>query len=107
MSAKLMFMPTAALCLFASVALAEQSVIQLPPETAVLKKSDQPGYALALQKCAICHSADYINLQPPHMKPAQWQSEVAKMQHAYGAPVSDEEARLIGEYLGKTYGTTE
>lgn len=79
--------------------------IELPEETAKLKPSDHPGYSIALQKCAICHSADYINLQPPGMNLNQWTAEVGKMQHAYGAPITDDEVKLIGAYLATTYGS--
>jgi len=76
--------------------------IKLPEETVRLKQSTHPGYQAALQKCSICHSADYINLQPPGMNLKQWAAEVGKMQHAYGAPINDEEVKLIGEYLATT-----
>jgi cytochrome c len=78
--------------------------ITLPAETAVLVSSPLPGYAIATQKCAICHSADYINLQPPHMSLAQWTAEVGKMQHSYAAPIDDAEVKLIAIYLASTYG---
>ena len=78
--------------------------IKLPPETARLKPSALPGYQAALQKCGICHSADYINLQPPAMTQPQWTAEVRKMQHAYAAPLTDKEVADIGEYLAVAYG---
>lgn len=93
------------LMLVAGLAIAAPKSIVLPDETATLKQSTHPGYMIALQKCSICHSADYINLQPPGMTLKQWTAEVGKMQHAYGAPISDEEVKLIGEYLATTYGT--
>lgn len=34
--------------------------IQLPPETAVFKPSELPGYILAQSNCTICHSVHYI-----------------------------------------------
>jgi cytochrome c len=76
----------------------------LPPETAVLTASPLPGYKIAVQKCGICHSADYINLQPPQMSLAQWTAEMVKMQHAYGAPIDDAEIKLLGIYLASTCG---
>jgi mono/diheme cytochrome c family protein len=79
-------------------------VITLPAETAVLTASPLPGFKIAAQKCGICHSADYINLQPPQMSLAQWTAEVVKMQHAYGAPIDDAEIKLLGIYLASTYG---
>ena len=78
--------------------------IKLPPETAQLKISALPGYRIAMQKCGICHSADYVNLQPPRMTIAQWTAEMVKMQHTYGAPLTDADIPLLGEYLGLTYG---
>ena len=81
--------------------------ITLPAETAVFKPSTLPGYALAQQKCSTCHSADYINFQPPGMSLAQWTGEAGKMQHAYGAPISDDDVRIIGAYLAATYGSAQ
>ncbi|OIQ84744.1 hypothetical protein GALL_334220 [mine drainage metagenome] len=97
----------AATCLIiaAGQALATPLSIELPEETARLKQSTHSGYQVAVQKCSICHSADYINLQPPGMNLKQWTAEVGKMQHAYGAPITDEEVKLIGAYLAGTYGS--
>jgi cytochrome c551/c552 len=81
--------------------------ITLPPETAVFKPSSLPGYPLAQQKCSICHSADYINFQPPGMSLAQWTVEAGKMQHVYGAPISDQDVSVIGAYLAATYGSAK
>ncbi|WP_447755364.1 SorB family sulfite dehydrogenase c-type cytochrome subunit [Pseudomonas nicosulfuronedens] len=77
--------------------------IELPAETARLAPSELPGYAIANQKCTLCHSADYIQLQPPNMSQSQWRAEVAKMQHAYGAPVDDPQADAIAAYLADAY----
>ncbi|WP_166359935.1 c-type cytochrome [Pseudomonas akapageensis] len=95
---------TAQVC-FAAMAGAAPLSITLPPETAVLKPSTLPGYPLAQQKCSTCHSADYINFQPPGMSLAQWTGEASKMQHVYGAPISDQDVNVIGAYLAVTYGS--
>src|SRR5689334_1430848 len=87
----------------AASAQAVQSVT-LPLETARLKPSKLAGYQIAMQKCGICHSADYISQQPPAMTAAQWTAEVRKMEHAYAAPLSDTDVAQIGEYLAVTYG---
>ena len=98
----------AAICLIAaSPARAAPVGITLPPETAKLRPSPLPGHALAAQKCAICHSADYISYQPPGLNQTQWTAEVAKMQHAYGAPLDDAEVRQIGAYLAVVYGSAK
>ena len=60
-----------------------------------------------MQKCAVCHSADYIHYQPPGMSLPQWTKEVGKMQHAYGAPINDTEVKQIGAYLAVTYGSSK
>lgn len=78
--------------------------IQLPPETVKLKPSSLPGFAIAIQKCSICHSADYISYQPPGMNQSQWTAEMVKMQHIYGAPIDATEIKLLGIYLAATYG---
>ena len=88
-------------------ALAAPNEIKLPPETAKLRPSKLPGYALALKKCMICHSADYIDYEPPGMNQTQWTAEVAKIQHAFGAPISDDEVKQIGAYLAVMYGTAK
>jgi len=81
--------------------------IKLPTETAQLRYSELSGYALAQKKCVICHSLDYISYQPPKMNKAQWTQEVIKMQHTYGAPLSDSENKSIGAYLAVAYGTAK
>jgi hypothetical protein len=62
-----------------------------------------PGVELAQRYCLICHSADYVSTQPPHMPAAFWQNEVTKMRNAYGAPIPDDAAKAIADYLATTY----
>jgi len=106
---KLMKRMTTLLCAaqvcLATLASAAPLSITLPPETAVLKPNALPGYQLAQQKCATCHSADYINFQPPGMSLAQWTAEAGKMQKVYGAPITDQDVTMIGAYLASTYGS--
>lgn len=85
----------------------EPLTIAVPKETDSLKPSTLPGYVVAQQQCAICHSVDYIKFQPPHLTLAQWTSEVTKMQHAYGAPIKDQDVALVGGYLAVTYGSAK
>ncbi|MDY7546515.1 c-type cytochrome [Glaciimonas sp. CA11.2] len=91
----------------ALLAQAAPNINTLPPETAKLTFSALPGYMIAMQKCAICHSADYVKYQPPGMTLTQWTAEVGKMQHLYGAPVTDDDVKKIGAYLAVTYGTAK
>ena len=84
----------------ASSALAEPMVYQLPPETAELKPG--PGVDTAAV-CQACHSADYIATQPPGKGKAFWQAEVQKMIKAYKAPIGEDDASTIANYLASTY----
>ncbi len=54
--------------------------------------------------CSICHSVDYILMNAPFMKRAGWDAEVHKMMKAFGAPVPEEEAARIIDYLTRHYG---
>lgn len=54
--------------------------------------------------CNICHSLDYITMQPPGTK-AQWAAEVTKMRKVMGAPINDADAEVIINYLAAHYGT--
>jgi hypothetical protein len=53
--------------------------------------------------CSICHSLDYITNQPGF--PAErWAVIVQKMIRVYGAPLNEEETKVIVDYLGARYG---
>ena len=84
----------------ASPAIAEPMVYQLPPETAQLKPG--PGVETAAV-CTACHSADYISTQPPEKGKAFWQAEVQKMIKVYKAPIKEDDAATIANYLAATY----
>ncbi len=88
----------------ASFAAAAPAPIVLPPDTSALKPSSLPGYAIAQQKCGICHSADYVDYQPPGMTLAQWTAEMKKMKGLYGAPLDDREIGPLAAYLTVVYG---
>ncbi|GAC1414385.1 MAG: hypothetical protein NVSMB6_16530 [Burkholderiaceae bacterium] len=95
------------LCCAAALSHAAPLTITLPAETAKLRPSSLPGYQIAMQKCATCHSADYVNYQPPGMTLKQWTAEMGKMRHVYGAPISDDEVDKVGAYLAVTYGSAK
>ncbi len=54
--------------------------------------------------CSICHSLDYITMQPKFTK-AQWTAEVNKMIKVMGAPIPEADAKIITDYLAAQYGT--
>lgn len=70
--------------------------INLPAENARLKPG--PGMDTAGKYCMICHSVDYIYMQPPLAKD-QWRAEVMKMKKVYGAPILDSDVDAIVNYL--------
>ncbi|HEX9020771.1 MAG TPA: cytochrome c [Nitrospirota bacterium] len=76
--------------------------IELPVLPVELKPG--PGMDKAATLCNICHSLDYITMQPPFPR-AQWTATVNKMIKVMGAPISDEDAKTIITYLSANYGT--
>ena len=88
----------------ASAAVAAPVRYTSPPETA--KLAPGPNLEIAQAHCGICHSVDYISTQPRNFANprAVWTAEVAKMRKAYGAPMSDEDAAKIVDYLVAAYG---
>ena len=68
-----------------------------------LKKG--PGLEQVEANCSACHSLDYIQMNSPFMTSATWDAEVAKMINAFGAPISEADARAIGDYLKANYGS--
>ncbi len=81
--------------------------IQLPPETAVFKPSELPGYALAQRNCMTCHSVHYIQTQPTTSPRGYWEATVKKMKKPLGAQFPDADIPDIVDYLVKTYGAEQ
>jgi cytochrome c5 len=75
---------------------------KLPPDTAKLERGQ--GVEVVTAQCSLCHSADYISIQPP-MNRAAWTATVTKMREKYGAPILTNSVDQIVTYLVKTYGT--
>lgn len=94
----------AAIIAFAATSTATALEIKLPQETAMYKPSSLPGYALALQNCMTCHSAQYVATQPTTSSRTYWEATVRKMKTPFGAPLKDEDIPVIVDYLVKTYG---
>jgi len=74
---------------------------EAPPETARFKTA--PGAELVSQNCLLCHSADYVIIQP-RMPRAFWEAGVKKMREKYGAPLPPENVSEVVDYLVKNYG---
>ena len=56
------------------------------------------GQEVANSYCVICHSADYIYMQPPHSQ-GKWTEIIKKMKQTFGCPIPDESITLLSEYL--------
>ncbi len=76
--------------------------IELPVTQTELKAG--PGHDKVSTLCNICHSVDYITMQPAFPR-ATWTAEVNKMIKVMGAPINDEDAKTIINYLSTEYGT--
>jgi len=80
--------------------------IEWPADSVQWRASELPGYSLALQKCSTCHSAHYAEYQPPTAASGYWKAQVLRMKNVFKAPISDEEAQSVVEYLSQTYGAS-
>ena len=76
--------------------------ITLPDSTLSMKEGT--GKDITSSYCRICHSLDYITSQQKFSK-AKWQAEVTKMIKVYGAPISEENSKVIADYISTHYGT--
>mgnify|MGYP001615248470 CR=1 FL=1 len=58
--------------------------------------------ALFENKCNQCHSSD----RPKALKKTsdEWKATVLRMKNSNGCPITDDEAKLIIDYLSKAYG---
>lgn len=84
-----------------TISVAKPVAYALPDESARFKQV--PGVEAAEAHCATCHSADYINTQPPRKGAAFWNAEVHKMIKVYGAPIEETDTKAIVDYLSGTY----
>jgi mono/diheme cytochrome c family protein len=93
-------MRTIAFAVFAALvalpAAADEQPFQLKPG---------PGLDKVEGNCGACHSLAYIQMNSPFLNAAGWTGEVTKMIKAFGAPINDDDAKAIADYLAKNYGT--
>jgi mono/diheme cytochrome c family protein len=92
---------------FAGVAMAAPKTITLPPDGVQLKQSALPGYAKAQANCVACHSAEYMQYQPPTAPRPYWDAMVKRMKAVFKAPIDDADMPEIIDYLAKTYGNEQ
>lgn len=84
-----------ALIALSAPALAQEQFVEL---------KNAPGKDVVEQNCGGCHSLDYIRMNSPFLKPEVWDAELTKMIKAFGAPISDADAKTIRDYLVQNYG---
>ena len=102
------FLAAALLGLMAGgTALAQPRTYELPDPTTQLRRPDDEahaaGYEAAQANCMVCHSVDYIAMQPPRKGKAFWEAEVTKMVKVYHAPIAEADAKAIASYLDAAY----
>lgn len=78
-----------------SAAAAQEQTITLKPG---------PGLDKVQTNCSTCHSLDYIPMNSPFLNAAGWSAEVTKMIKAMGAPIGEDDAKAIVDYLAENYG---
>ena len=69
-----------------------------------VKLKEAPGKDLVQANCIVCHSLDYIPMNSVFLDRKGWEASVAKMVKAMGAPIADEDAAKIVDYLARSYG---
>jgi len=85
----------------AGISFARPVTYELPPDASMLRPG--PGLETAQGNCTACHSADYLAMQPPKRGKTFWEAEIGKMIKTYKAPISDDDAKVIVDYLTATY----
>lgn len=84
-----------ALAVVATTVIAAEQKVDLKPG---------PGREKVVASCGTCHSLDYIQANSTFMNRQVWEAEVTKMIKAFGAPISEPDAKEITEYLTTNYG---
>lgn len=91
-----------------SIALAAMAVLvaaSAAAEEPSIKLKPGAGLDKVESNCSGCHSLDYVPMNSPFLNAAGWDSEIAKMINAFGAPIDQADAKVIADYLKKNYGT--
>jgi len=90
------------LVVLATPALPADKTITMPSDSTYAALAPGGGREVTQRQCVSCHSTDYIVMQPRGGE-KQWSAVVTKMIKVFGAPVSDEDAKTIVEYLATHY----
>lgn len=82
----------------------DESVKSIDLPAVRIELRDGEGRVKTESSCNVCHSVDYITMQPKFSR-AQWSATVTKMIKTFGAPINEEDAKTIITYLSTAYGT--
>ncbi len=89
--------------IIASAILVCAAVLSARADERALGLAPAPGVETVVNNCSSCHSIDYVLTNSPFLARADWRAEVTKMIEDYGAPISEEDAKRIVEYLAENY----
>ena len=93
------------MCIFAIAVFVALTALPAAADEPTVQLKPGPGLDKVEGNCSACHSLDYIQMNSPFLNAAGWNAEVTKMIKAFGAPISDADAKDIAAYLAKNYGT--
>jgi len=68
-----------------------------------IKLKPAAGLDKVERNCATCHSLAYIPMNSPFLNAAGWTAEVTKMIKVMHAPITDDDAKAIVDYLTQNY----
>ncbi len=77
--------------------------IRLPADNTMAELKPDPGVETVRANCVACHSTDYV-VRQPGSDAKRWDQEVRKMITAFGAPITEPDAKIIVKYLASAYG---
>ncbi len=76
------------------------------PDDSAITFPTGPGGEEISNNCLACHSADHVMNQPP-MDREHWHEVVEKMIKAYKAPITEQDAAAVVDYLVRVKGKKE
>ena len=107
MSRKMLLLALVMVAVHAAISGRTEPLITLKSVTVDLPDSGRmfpgPGSDAINNNCLACHSAGMVLNQPVLSKSA-WQAAVTKMINTYKAPVSEDDAAAIVDYLTRAKG---
>ena len=85
------------------LALALLSSTTARADEGAVKLKEGRGKELVESNCIMCHSLDYVPMNSPFLDRKGWDATVTKMIKMMGAPISQQDAAAIVDYLAQNY----